>query len=118
MRDNEVMTKSLEQRIAARVARSADAQHGARRVALLAQQDEIARAVAAGWTVKDIWRTLSEEGRITASYQSSCDCVNRWIRKTDKPARRRQPPTGQGKVRSHATPRRSTCSAFTLNLNP
>lgn len=112
------MTNSLEQRIAARVARTAGAQRSARRVAFLAQQDEIAQALAAGWTVKDIWRTLSEEGRITVCYQSFCEYVNRWIRNTAKPARHRHAATSEVAAQPNETPRRPTPSGFTINPQP
>ena len=112
------MTKPLEQRIAERVASTEGNLRRAQRVAFLAHKDEIAQALAAGWTVKDIWRTLSEEGRITVCYQSFCEYVNRWIRSTAKPARLERAASSKVKAQPGETPRRAAPSGFTINPQP
>ena len=112
------MGKTLDQRIADRVRRSDSVQRGAQRAAFLAQKDEIAQALAAGWSVKDIWRTLSEEGRIRVGYQAFCEYVNRWIREpTPAPAPSGTPNTSVAS-RPDGHPRTKPITGFTLNPQP
>ena len=112
------MGKTLDQRIADRVRRSDSVKRGAQRAAFLAQKEEIAEALAAGWSVKDIWRTLSEEGRIRVGYQAFCEYVNRWIREpTPPPAPSVALNTSTGS-RPDGHPRPKPTTGFTLNPQP
>ena len=74
------MAKPLEDRIAERIAREGPQNRQAQRAAFLALKEEIGHAIDAGWTVKDIWKTLQVEGRIQVSYQAFNAYVNRFIR--------------------------------------
>ena len=37
---------------------------------MIAQRDEIARAIADGWAVKTIWQTLKADGAVTVGYHA------------------------------------------------
>ncbi|MBK6959228.1 MAG: hypothetical protein IPH22_13760 [Nitrosomonas sp.] len=41
-------------------------------------RDEINEAIDDGWSVKYIWEVLSEEGKITFSYQTFLNLVNKY----------------------------------------
>lgn len=61
--------------LSARVAQFVRSQPASRRsrrarASVIAQRDEIARALADGWEVKTIWRTLTAEGSVTVGYQA------------------------------------------------
>lgn len=43
---------------------------GRARAAVIAQRDEIARAIADGWAVKTIWQTLQADGSVTVGYHA------------------------------------------------
>lgn len=43
---------------------------GRARAAVIAQREEIARAIADGWAVKTIWQTLQADGAVTVSYHA------------------------------------------------
>ena len=76
------MTKPLEDRIAEHLAHENQPKRQAQRAAFLALKEDISRAIEAGWTAKDIWRTLRAENRIQVSYQAFATYVNRFIRET------------------------------------
>ncbi len=74
------MPKSLSERILIR-AKEKDATRKARNFAeFLAQREPITQALADGWSVLQIWKTLHQEGTITTGYPAFCRQVNRWIR--------------------------------------
>jgi hypothetical protein len=72
-------TPSLSDRIAARMAEKKPAQGGQNRAAFLALRDEIRAAMEDGWSVKVIWETLRDEGKISFSYPAFCGYANRLI---------------------------------------
>lgn len=69
------MAKTLSERIAERLEKSAVKPKQSNKVIFLALRDEIAKALEDGWTVKVVWQTLREEKRITFSYQT----FNRYV---------------------------------------
>ena len=92
------MTKPLEDRIAEHLAHVNQPKRQAQRAAFLAMKEDISRAITAGWTAKDIWRTLRAENRIQVSYQAFTTYVNRFIREAsakptpESPGKASQPP--------------------------
>lgn len=106
------MTKPLEERIAERLRHAEPSHRGTHRAAFLALKDEIAEALAAGWSVKDVWRTLFEEGRIAVGYPAFCDYVNRWIRNSAR-VPLPSPQGGPEPVRP-----RTASTGFTLVVQP
>jgi len=61
--------------LSARVAEFVKAQPATRRsararAAVIAQRDEISRAMADGWAVKTIWQTLKADGAVTVGYHA------------------------------------------------
>jgi hypothetical protein len=92
------MATTLEDRIAERIARESLPNRHAQRAAFLALKEDVGRAITAGWTVKDIWRTLRAENRIQVSYQAFTTYVNRFIREPsakpapESPGKPAQPP--------------------------
>ena len=81
-------SKNLEQRIADRIGRETPRTRGAGRAAFLALKGEIQTALTAGWSSKDIWKTLHEEGKVQVTYQAFNRYVQRFIRGTRQPARK------------------------------
>ena len=75
------MEKSLSERIAARAAgKMTLLSHRAQnRAVFLALRPDIKQALKEGWSVRSIWETLHEEGKITFCYSSFCDYTNRLI---------------------------------------
>lgn len=68
--------KTLSERIADRVKSTATASSHVNRAVVLALRNEIQLALDDGWSVLAIYRALSEEGRITFSYQAFRRYVN------------------------------------------
>ncbi|MGY6215753.1 TraK family protein [Methylolobus aquaticus] len=112
------MVKPLADRIAARLGPATGAGRGVQRAAFLAQKNEIAQALAAGWSVKDIWRTLSDEGRIRVGYQAFCEYVNRWIREPVVPPAPSVAPNPSAGYRPDGHSRPKPTTGFTLNPQP
>ena len=87
------MTESLSKRIARHTDRSKNA--GKQFLpAFIALKPEIAQALNDGWTVRQIWNTLHDEGKIKCSYQWFRTLVNRHI--TDN----RKQPAGSAQQKS------------------
>jgi hypothetical protein len=72
-------TKSLTERIAERVNRQSLPARRQGRNRFLAMKGDIAQAIEAGWSIKDIWRTLTAEGKVVVSYQAFVGYVKRFI---------------------------------------
>lgn len=64
------MIKNLSERIAARAEEKKASRGGKNRATFLSLRSEIKQALDDGWTVKVIWETLHEEGKIDFSYQA------------------------------------------------
>ena len=56
--------------------------HG--RQAFLAQRNEIAQALVDGYTAKDIWEHLHDQGTMPIQYRTFIDYVNRYIKTGDQ----------------------------------
>jgi hypothetical protein len=74
------MVKSLQERIADRVNKEPPVKRASGRVAFLSLKDEVRQAVRSGWPVKEIWKTLYIEGRISVGYHTFNLYVNKYIR--------------------------------------
>ena len=62
------MAKALSKRIAARMKKNDVGLKKSSRTIFLALRDEIKEALNDGWTVKVVWETLTEEGKVAFSY--------------------------------------------------
>ena len=86
------MVKTLSKRIAARMKKHDGGLKRSNRTIFLALRDEIEEALNEGWTVKVVWETLQEEGKVAFSYQAFNGYVNRLIKKErEKPEAQHQP---------------------------
>ncbi|MGV4008753.1 TraK family protein [Citrobacter freundii] len=74
------MAKRLTERIAALQQAQKPTRSGQNRAAFLALRDDITEALADGWSVKTVWQTLHEEGKISFGYDAFISYVNRLIR--------------------------------------
>lgn len=91
------MTKSLSERIAQRVKTKTPSQFGKNRAAFLAVRAEVKQALEDGWSVKTVWETLREEGKIGFSYHAFIRYVNQLIRQVPPSgAAESVPKEGQG----------------------
>lgn len=78
------MEQSLSERIARREFQKEKSSPSKNKVAFIALQNDIENALEAGWSMKVIWETLSEEGKITFGYKTFRIFVSRLIKSTDK----------------------------------
>ena len=92
LKDEFKMAKALSKRIAARMKKNDVGLKKSSRTIFLALRDEIEEALKDGWTVKVVWETLKEEGKVTFSYQAFNGYVNRLIKNE------REKPDAQGTV--------------------
>lgn len=84
------MQKSLAERVAERALRKKKKGRGsANRALFLALKTEIAATLEQGWSVREVWETLTEEESITFSYDSFLSYVKKLIR---APSTTRKPP--------------------------
>lgn len=74
------MSRSLSQRIATRAIARQPTRSGRNRAVFLAIRDEVEKAMEDGWSVRMIWQTLVEEGKIDVSYNSFLSYVKRLIK--------------------------------------
>ena len=89
LKDQHKMAKALSKRIAARMKKSDAGLKKSSRTIFLALRDEIEAALNDGWTVKVVWETLRDEGKVAFSYQAFNGYVNRLIKNGhEKPGRR------------------------------
>lgn len=78
------MAKSLSERIAERVAKRKPNKRALNLAAFLANKLDIEDALNDRWSVRSIWETLNNEGRITVSYQAFNNYVNKHIERNNK----------------------------------
>lgn len=77
------MQKSLPERVAERALRKKKKGRGsANRALFLALKSEISATLDQGWSVREVWETLTEEGTVTFSYDSFLSYVKKLIRKS------------------------------------
>jgi len=86
------MAKTLSKRIAARMKNDDVGLKKSSRTIFLALRGEIEEALNDGWTVKVVWETLREEGKVAFGYQAFNGYVNRLIKNE------REKPDAQGTV--------------------
>ncbi len=80
------MGNSLSEQIAAKqMIRKAFAK-SVNKAAFLALKNDIASVLADGWSVKLVWETLVEEGKISFSYKTFCGYIARLIAAEKKPS--------------------------------
>ncbi len=71
--------RKLTEVLAARAAKKVPMKHERNRIAFLACIEEIKEVLGGGWTIKDIWEALTEEGRISFGYEVFRGYVKRMI---------------------------------------
>ncbi len=71
--------RNLTEVLAARAAKKVPMKHERNRIAFLACIEEIKEVLEGGWTIKDIWEALREEGRISYGYEVFRGYVKRMI---------------------------------------
>lgn len=79
------MGSSLSERIANNQRSKKVSDNSRNKVAFLALKQDIASALADGWSMKAIWDTLSMEEKISFSYKTFCLYVVRFIAAPSKP---------------------------------
>jgi hypothetical protein len=103
------MAKSLSERIAERVRqrKAPPGRGGENRAAFLALRDDIAKALADGWSARAIWETLRAEGKIRFSYDPFTRYVKKLIEQpAEQPAVSPATPSDQSPVAAAtSTPR-------------
>ena len=77
---------SLSERIAAKQMERKVSAKSVNKAAFLALKQDIAAALVDGWSIKLIWETLVEEGKISFSYKTFCGYVARLIAAEKKPS--------------------------------
>lgn len=104
------MTKSLSERIADLARKGKKASKGGKnRAAFLAVRDDVRQAIEDGWSIKAIWHTLREEGKIPFGYDAFISYVNQLVRKPSATAATPDETAG--------TPSK-TIDGFTFNSKP
>jgi hypothetical protein len=69
----------LVDRVAAKATTNKTQQRGEGRAAFLVHKAEIEEALLAGWTVRNVWETLHDEGKISISYVAFTTYVRRYL---------------------------------------
>lgn len=110
---------SLSERVALRELRKKPTQGGQNRAAFLALREDIRDTLKDGWSVKSIWETLHDEGKITFSYQAFCVYVNRLILQipNDPPAAQHSQPT-QSIQKTNVVKKAPGSTGFVFNSQP
>lgn len=79
------MGSSLSERITKNQLSKQVSDNSRNKVAFLALKDDIAAALADGWSMKAVWETLYMEEKISFSYKTFCVYVTRLIHAPLKP---------------------------------
>lgn len=108
------MGKSLSERIAAKHVGKKVSDKSVNKAAFLALKKDIDAALADGWSIKLVWETLSEEGKIAFSYKTFCGYVARLIATEKKPSQQENTKEGE-KVKSKIN---NEIRGFTFNPKP
>ncbi|MGC8494717.1 MAG: TraK family protein [Syntrophobacteraceae bacterium] len=74
------MGKKLSKRIAIKVQNTDSGIKNPSKMVVLALRNEIEEALKDGWTLKLIWQTLQDEGKISVRYPAFSVQVNRLIK--------------------------------------
>lgn len=108
------MGNSLSERIAAKQIEKKVSDKSVNKAAFLALKKDIDSALADGWSIKLVWETLVEEGKISFSYKTFCGYVARLIAAEKKPSM--QEKTREDKLRE--TKPKNEIKGFTFNPIP
>ncbi|MFO9347285.1 TraK family protein [Legionella pneumophila serogroup 1] len=107
------MGNSLSERIAAKQINRKCSDKSVNKAAFLALKKDIASALADGWSIKLVWETLVEEGKISFSYKTFCGYVARLIAAEKKPSMQENTKDEQAKSKA-----KSEIRGFTFNPKP
>lgn len=108
------MGKSLSERIAAKQIERKISDKSVNKAAFLALKKDIDSALADGWSIKLVWETLVEEGKISFSYKTFCGYVARLIASEKKPSTQENTKEDE-QVKSMA---KTEIRGFTFNPKP
>ncbi|HHJ0461607.1 TraK family protein [Legionella pneumophila serogroup 1] len=108
------MGNSLSERIAAKQVNKKSSDKSANKAAFLALKQDIDAALADGWSIKLVWGTLVEEGKISFSYKTFCGYVSRLSATASKPLLQENTKDDETAKRKAKTEIRS----FTFNPKP
>ena len=108
------MGNSLSARIAAKQIERNVSDKSVNKAAFLALKQDIASAVVDGWSIKLVWETLVEEGKISFSYKTFCGYVARLIA-SEKKTSMQENTKEDKKKKSNAT---NEIKGFTYNPIP
>lgn len=108
------MGNSLSERIAAKQIERKASDKSVNKAAFLALKKDIASALTDGWSIKLVWETLVEEGKISFSYKTFCGYVARLIAAEKKPSMQENTKEDE-KVKSKA---KNEIRGFTFNPKP
>lgn len=108
------MGSSLSERIAAKQVERQVSDKTVNKAAFLALKQDIATALTDGWSIKLVWETLVEEGKISFSYKTFCGYVARLIVAEQKPSLQEDTKEDE-KAKSKA---KSEIRGFTFNPKP
>ncbi|MFY8352920.1 TraK family protein [Pseudoalteromonas sp. SSM20] len=73
------MTKKLSERIAERIEREKSNSRVVNKASLISLKNDIQEARSAGWSLRQIWITLSEEKKIKVTYQAFCKQIKAYL---------------------------------------
>ncbi|WP_131780602.1 TraK family protein [Legionella bozemanae] len=107
------MGNSLSERIAAKQINRKCSDKSINKAAFLALKKDIASALADGWSIKLVWETLVEEGKISFSYKTFCGYVARLIAAEKKPSMQENTKDEQAKSKA-----KNEIRGFTFNPKP
>ncbi|HAT9102310.1 MULTISPECIES: TraK family protein [Legionellaceae] len=107
------MGNSLSERIAAKQINRKCSDKSVNKAAFLALKKDIASALADGWSIKLVWETLVEEGKISFSYKTFCGYVARLIAAEKKPSMQENTKDEQAKSKA-----KNEIRGFTFNPKP
>ena len=83
-----IKRKSLMKNLSERIAENKQqnpAASGQNKAVFFALREDIATALKDGWSVKDIWQTLTDEQKVTFSYDTFSRYVRRFIKLENQP---------------------------------
>ncbi|KTD02736.1 TraK family protein [Fluoribacter gormanii] len=107
------MGNSLSERIATKQINRKCSDKSINKAAFLALKKDIASALADGWSIKLVWETLVEEGKISFSYKTFCGYVARLIAAEKKPSMQENTKDEQAKSKA-----KNEIRGFTFNPKP
>ncbi|HAU3942050.1 TPA: TraK family protein [Legionella pneumophila] len=107
------MGSSLSERIAAKQMIKKASDKSVNKAAFLALKKDIALALADGWSIKLVWETLREEGKISFSYKTFCGYVARLIAAEKRPSQENTKEDEKAKSKA-----KTEIRGFTFNPKP